>query len=1029
MTARIEICVFGPTRARVDDRPVALGGPTARSFLAALVAAGPQGASTDSLIATVWGDAPPPTARKSVQKYVSRLRSHLSRDLVQSTPVGYRLRTGDGVELDIDRFRRLVEEAGAAAGRGEVATAVARYDAAFEVASVGEPFSELDDRDLAGPLAARLCDEVAAAIERTVGLLLELGRTEEAIGRAEDLIAAEPMRESAWALLVTGLYQANRQSDALRAYRRIQLRLAEELGIEPSPELRRLEQEVLHHTLAVPARSRPPNRTLPVAYTSFVGRRRELDELRRLLGMSRLVTVTGPGGSGKTRLAMEAATPMAADRPVTFVDLAPVADAARVPTAFSAALGMAPGPNEDPTAVLPAHLQARAGLLVVDNCEHVAGATASLVHRLLSCVGDLTVLATSREPLGLTGEVVYVLHPLPIPPATITTPAAALAYDAVRLFDRRARAAAPGFVLDGCTAEVVAICRGLDGIPLAIELAARQLSSRDLTEIHRGIQHGIDHLTAPGDPDPRHRTVSAAIEWSFRLLDPDQQSFFLALTVFPGSFAREAAGRLWELLGGDGDPDRHLDRLVAHSMVLRLPAGDRSRFRLLEPLRAWGAGRARDRFPAEALARAHARWVLELLRAHEPILGPDERRSLRALRAEDHHLPVALRWAIDRQPELALHLAVAATSYISMTSYRFSWFDDLQAAIAAGRSSEPGLRHRALAHVGFSLAENFADHQVSSGYARAALAHARATDDPDLEVLALLTLAGAAKNAGHLDEAVARYGDVIGRADATGATVWAIWARRWLAFTDMQRGEYTSALATIRTAQALGERIGSDWVTAKTLWLTAAVLALEGEYGRAEEAAARSFALFDGFDDPASPLHVRAVQGDAARLSGDHHRAASIYRQCLHGFGEVGDRRCAASTLRNLGLTLLHLGHLEEARGHLLDALRRREGFGDDAGVAECLEGLALLSSRSGGARRAVTLFAAADALRERSGSVPPAPERREVAATLGDAQAQLGPPAAEDAWSAGRTLSTAAGLVGLVEALVAGSPGRDGLG
>ncbi|NNE11018.1 MAG: hypothetical protein HKN41_02110 [Ilumatobacter sp.] len=1023
MSARIDISVFGPTRAEVDGRPVDLGGARIRSLLAALVAARPRGASTELLIETVWSGSAPATARKSVQKYVSDLRRSLSDDVIVTTSDGYRL--GEA-SVDIDRVRMLADDGDRHRADGEPEAALDAYRSASDLVAGGAPLADIAESESVEPITAALAEVIAAVEEHAIEVLIELGELSRAVAEAERLVAEQPLRESAWALLMTALYRSNRQTDALRAYRRVQVILAEELGIEPSSELRELEARILRHDLdrvdaapvggeSVTARG---GDELPLAYTSFVGREREITELAELQAASRLITITGPGGSGKTRLAVEAAAALATDRSSTFVDLAQIEDPANVETSFAIALGIAPEAGVAITSAMTVRLQGRATLLVVDNCEHVRGAAAALIHLLLSSVGDLSVIATSREPLGLTGEVVYALHPLPIPPAS-TAPAAPVdevaGYAAIELFVDRARAAAPGFSLDETVGSVVSICRRLDGIPLAIELAARQLAVLDLADVERSLADGLDHLAVPGEPVPRHRTLAAAIEWSYRMLDEDVQAFHEAITAFPGSFTRAAAERIWELVGGSGDASERLDRLVAHSMVLRLPSPGGSRYRLLEPIREFGAARAADRYPPGVLGRAHATWVHELLSEDPTIFGPNERDTLRRVRAEDHHLSVALAWAIANDAELALRVTIASTSYISMASYRFTWFDELQAAIDVGRQAPPDLRARALAHAGFSLAENFADHEISTRYANEALEYATTHADVELQVVATLTLASARRNAGQLDAAVALHEEAIALADSIDAPVWAIRARRWLAFTEMQRAHYRRALEMIGSAREVGEAIGSDWVSAKTLWLTAAVLALEGEYEQAEVAAARSFVLFDGYDDQASPLHVRAVQGDAARLAGDFERATSIYAECLRGFRNVGDRRCAASTLRNVGLSQVHLGRVDEAREHLLDALAKRLEFGDDAGVAECLEALALAAAAAGDAEAALTLGAAGDELRERSGSRPPAPERDDLDRAAQDAERSTHPDRAQRAIADGRTL---AGETNMVEAV-----------
>ncbi len=970
MTTSVELRVFGPTRAFVAGTEVDLGGPRVRALLALLAGSGEDGVRGDAIVEAIWGEQAPPTARKSVQKYVSVIRSSLDRSVVVTTTDGYAL-DQDSVSIDVHAFEVLVEQAAHSLAEGNAAAALEASEGALALSRRGEAFADLAGSARHRPLSVRIAELAHSVAELRIEALAASGRDAEAIGAAEALVADHPLRERAWALLMQSLYRLGRQSEAVRAFRRLSEALAE-IGLEPSPELRDLEQGILEQ--APHLAERPPRpEGLPSSYTSFVGRDDEMRELGELFERARLITVLGPGGSGKTRLAVELVAGFGERS--WFLDLARIEDPARVLASAVESFGIAGEPGEDPGELFRAHLGHRRALVILDNCEHVLGAAASLAHTVLQHAPQVTVVATSREPLGLTGESVYALAPLRVPLETVEDPEAAIEFGAVRLFVDRAEAADPGFSWRPVWTRVVEVCRRLDGIPLAIELAARQLAVMELDEVVAGLLDELGQLEAPGQPVPRHRTLEAAIEWSFALLDDRAQRRFAALSVFPGSFPRRAAERLWDELGVAGDASS-LTALVAASMVVRSPHERESRYRLLEPMRAFGVRRGEEAFASEAPGRAHALWVLEELLEDPAIIGPDERATLARLRAEDHHFPVAMMWATEHDPELALRLTIAATSYLWMVDYRFTWFDELRRAIESGRAASPDLRAQALAAAAHSLAENFADHVVATAYATEALDHARTSGDVETELTAMLALASGARNAGHLAEAIELERETVKRADEVGADLWALRGTRWMAFAEMQRGNYETALALADDAQQRGDALGSDWVAAKSLWVAAAVLALQGSYAEAEARAARAFELFDGYDDPASPVHVRAVQGDAARLAGDVRRAAEIYEECLRGFQDVGDRRCTASTHRNLGLVSVHLGDLEAANVHLDAALDQRWRFGDEAGVAECVEALGLLRSAEGRPAEAIELLAAARVLRERSGSRPPEPER-----------------------------------------------------
>ncbi|WP_063843037.1 BTAD domain-containing putative transcriptional regulator [Sphaerimonospora mesophila] len=684
--------ILGPVEARPDDAsPVAVGGPKVRALLSLLLLAAGRVVTTEQLIDGMYGTEPPAGAVNALQAQVSRLRRLLGelrfggppfRDLLVRHPAGYLLAV-EPDDVDALRFERL-----AAAGRRRLAAgdhtgAVEHLRRALGLWR-GSALADVVDAPFAAAQTARLEELRLSAAEDLVEARLTLGEHDGLVAELRERTAAHPLRERSIGQLMRALYAAGRQAEALTAFENARRRIAEELGADPSPELAGIHLAVLRSD---PSLSRVSERRqlLPARLTSLIGRTGELDRIATLLGEARLVTLTGPGGSGKTRLAAEAAAQHPGD--VRFVELAPLADGADVPHAVLGALGLrdgalappvpgglAPGGKasaryatdhrvRDPVARLIAALSARPMLLVLDNCEHVIEAAARLADQLLAGCPALRVLATGREALGITGERLLPVPPLELPPPGVC-PADPLAYPAVRLFAERAGAVRPGFRLDPeVTRDVLRICRALDGLPLAIELAAARARSLTTAEIAARLD-GVARpemfsLLSRGSrtAQPRHRTLRAVVEWSWDLLDEAERTMARRLTVFAGGATLEAAQRVCGL----PDTDGVLASLVEKSLV---EAAD-GRYRMLETIRAFCAERLTEAGENESMRRAHVAYFLDLAETAEPHLRRAEQLEwLDRLDGEHDNLHAALRRATeDGDIERALRLLSALTGF------------------------------------------------------------------------------------------------------------------------------------------------------------------------------------------------------------------------------------------------------------------------------------------------------------------------------------------------------------------------------
>ncbi|MET7945397.1 BTAD domain-containing putative transcriptional regulator [Micromonospora sp. NPDC005324] len=631
--------ILGPTQVVLaDGREVPVGGPRLRALLALLLLDAGRVVSAERLIDGLYGEHPPRGAANALQSQVSRLRQALpaEHDPVEFHPAGYRLAV-DSDDVDAYRFERLAEAGRRALVDGDWPRAAAVLREALELWRG----PALADAIGAPAQAARLDELRLAAIEDRVEADLALGAQSALIAELRELVVAHPLRERARGQLIRALAALGRPAEALAEFEDARHTLAEQLGVDPSAELAAVHLAVLRgeeRGLAEPA--------LPSQLTTFVGREEELKRVGDLLGDRRLVTLTGPGGAGKTRLAIEAAGRV--DGEVRFVELAGLADGSDVPQAVLSALGLrdaglrAPAePGRQTTDRLVEALAERRLLLVLDNCEHVLVDAARLAARLLSACPALRVLATSREPLGLAGEALCPLSGLTVPPLGASA-LDADDYAAVGLFAQRATDVAPDFTVTPANVEMVLrICRSLDGLPLAIELAAARLRALSVAEVAARLDDRFRLLsTGNRAASPRHRTLRAVVEWSWDLLDDAERKVARRLTVFAGGATLEAAGRVCGLATFEFVDA--LSGLVDKSFV-EMTGG---RYRMLETVRAFCAERLAEAGEADQLRRAHTAYFLEFAwTASDHLRCAEQLHWLRRLDAERDNLHAALRRA------------------------------------------------------------------------------------------------------------------------------------------------------------------------------------------------------------------------------------------------------------------------------------------------------------------------------------------------------------------------------------------------
>jgi predicted ATPase/DNA-binding SARP family transcriptional activator len=682
----VRIGVLGPLEVRdAGGQPLPVGGSRLRSLLIRLAITDGRPVPVDRLAADLWPGDGPADAANAVQALVSRLRGVAGKEIVTHGPAGYRLTIPAG-DVDMRAFEGIVAAARARLADGDHASAAGLLREGLCLWR-GPALADVADAAFAAGTIARLSELRLAATEDRIEADLALGRGAELVPELEELAAEHPLRERLRGQLMRALYAAGRQADALQGFEETRRRLAAELGADPSPGLSAVHLAILRGELpdgqravaaadntargpasaaaqdrrpgaAPPQLTRARLGTLPAQITSFVGREDELDQVAQLLAEARLVTLTGPGGAGKTRLSVEAGARIADDIPggVWFVPLAPVRDAADVPQAVLAALGAAGSADPAEVARLAALepldrlcevLAERRLILVLDNCEHVLDAVARLAGRVLADVPGVQILATSREPIGLTGETLCPVPSLPLPPEH-AGPAEAASSPAVRLFADRAAAVRPGFRIDDETADpVVRVCRSLDGIPLAIELAAARVRALTPAQVAERLDDRFALLSVGTRAAlPRHQTLRAIVDWSWDLLDDTERLILRRLAVFSGGATPDSAEQVCSPGGPAGAVVEVIASLVDKSLVIATGEGE-VRYRLLETVRAYAAERLAEAGEADQLAAAHAQYFLALAERAEPLLRTrDQLIWLSRLQAEHDNFSAALRHAV-----------------------------------------------------------------------------------------------------------------------------------------------------------------------------------------------------------------------------------------------------------------------------------------------------------------------------------------------------------------------------------------------
>ncbi|MEV5106815.1 BTAD domain-containing putative transcriptional regulator [Streptomyces massasporeus] len=981
MSTRYEFRVLGPLEVLRDGRPVRIDAAKVRLLLAALLAEANQVVTVETLVNRLWGENPPGRARNTLQNYVLRLRRALGCPAggapVFTRPHGYVIHTAPDA-LDLHRFTALVRQGRTALAEGAAARAAPLLSEALGLWR-GDPLSDLPAHLVRGVVAA-MNEQRLDALESRIDADLALGRAADVLPELRGLIGEYPLREHFWAQRMLALFHCGRQGEALESYREVTALLADELGVAPGAGLRQVHQRLLAAApdlIGVQAvRATPPSRDgeLPVEMTTFVGREEQVAQVRRLLGTARLVTLTGVGGVGKTRLALRAAAeaaPSFADG-VRLADLAPLSDADLLDRAVSEALGLRDQSARPVADAVADHLRDRRLLLVLDNCEHVVEHVAGLVLRLAGTAPGLRVLATSRQRLGTPGEHVLTVPPLTLPtvegtaggtparrkpgveasgddgtmaaaapgvPASTDTDDPLLRSEAVRLLLDRAAGSAPAFRLTTRNRRAVAqLCLRLDGIPLAVELAAVRLSAMTAEEI---LERLDDRFRLLSLPRPRtsargHHTLRGIVDWSYDLCTEGERLLWNRLSVFSGGFDLEAAETV---CAGEGvlreDVLDLLAGLVDKSIVAVNSSGDRARYSLLETIRQYGRQRLQEEGGTTRVRVRHSEFYrTTAVRAGQAWCGPGEVDWLVRLRTDLPNLRTALDYCASRPEltgdglEIAVNLARTRCWFFSSTlGEGRHWLERLLATgeppAASATTREPALTAGALAMKAW-IALCQGDNPAAETFLAQCRAVARELPDGPsaapvtyIEGAHAMLVRGDPASRALLAEARDRFRAAGQAGDAHMATM--LWAMAEAFF-----GTRASASSARDVYVAEAEASGAEWARTWAQWCSGLVELRHGKAQRALAPLQRALARQRAIGDSWGPVWGLETLAWAVAATGDGSRAAWL-------LGAAHRMR------RDTGVALIGLRPFHEA--HLTAERRVRASLGAEEYAAAWTRG------------------------------------------------------------------------------------------
>lgn len=1013
----VEVRLLGGFDFRIDGKSL----PPLRSrrehwLLVLLVLRQDRDTDREWLATTLWPDNDEKQALFYLRKSLSNLRQALGTEasrLLSPTPRTVRLDM-TGAFVDVVSFDGALKKASSAADPSiPLQEAVALYrgpllpDNLEEWATV-----ERDQRAQA----------YLSALESLSTHFYAQGEAATAVHWLRLLTAADPYRESAYVSLMQALAACGDSAAITVVYQELRSRLRQELNATPAPEtealyrkLRRQERPAVSQQ-ATPSAPSETRRHLPVPLSELIGRDNEITEVLSWLKRRRLITLLGAGGIGKTRLAIavaEAAMPQF-EQGVWFVDLAALSDPALVPQATAKALGITEQPGRPLSETLVEVLSERSLLLVLDNCEHLLEACADLAYHLLYACPALSIIATSRQALSVMGEQVYRVPSLLVPPHQDETstslekdPHFLMEYEAVRLFVERAIRVNSGFRLNSRNASsVVEICRQLDGIPLAIEMAAARLRSLSVSEVNARLEDRFRLLTSGNRGVlPRQQTLRAAIDWSYDLLSEEERTLLCHLSVFAGGWTAETA----ESVCGNGEQDIQdaLAALVDKSLVQRKEESEESiRYGMLETIRQYGGEHLAADSKLTEIRRRHRDYFLTLAETtRAKVSGPERIQTLAILDAEHDNLRQALAFCREQaEPgELGLRLSASLWGFWLARDHISEGRDHFTSALSHPEAqTHSKARSDALNGAGV-MAFFQGDYASSLSLHEEGLAICRALGERKGIAFALSNMGNVAATQGDFASARALYEESLTIQRELGENLANLLNN--LGNIAKEQGDYEAARALqeegLEIERASGNRQGVAG-TLNNLGILAEVL---GNYTTARALLEESLAIHRELGPRYAEASNLAELGNVALYEGDYRTARAFYEESLTIRREVGDRWGVAISIHGLGLAAFHQGDYPAARAFYVESLTMLQSMEDHWGIARALGTIATLARHEEHYERAARLWGAASALRENIGAAVAPNLRDELEREIAATREVLGEAEFVAAWEEGRAM------------------------